>query len=40
MDCKHLASANKFEHVQILNARRRLVSPVLVTPLQLLKMEL
>ena len=38
-NCKHLANANKFEHVQILNARRRLISPALVTPPQLLEME-
>jgi predicted nucleic acid-binding protein len=38
-NCKHLANANKFDHVQILNARRRLVSPALVTPFQLLEIE-
>lgn len=35
--CKHLANANKFEHINTLNARRRLVSPMLVTPQQLLE---
>jgi predicted nucleic acid-binding protein len=38
-NCKHLANANKFEHVQTLNARRRLVSPAIVTPAQLLEVE-
>jgi predicted nucleic acid-binding protein len=38
-NCKHLANANKFEHVQILNARRRLVSPAIITPAQLLEIE-
>ena len=36
-NCKHLANANKFERIQALNARRRLVSPLLVTPAQLLE---
>jgi hypothetical protein len=36
-NCKHLANANKFEHIAVLNARRRLVSPLLVTPQQLLE---
>jgi hypothetical protein len=39
-NCKHLANANKFEHIQVLNARRRLVSPALITPAQLLEIEL
>jgi hypothetical protein len=38
-NCKHLANANKFEHIQVLNARRRLVSPALITPEQLLELE-
>ncbi len=38
-NCKHLANANKFEHIQVLNVRRRLVSPILVTPMQLMEME-
>src|SRR5712692_6226983 len=38
-NCKHLANANKFDHIQVLNARRRLVSPALVTPIQLVEME-
>ncbi len=36
-NCKHLANANKFDHIQVLNARRRLMSPALVTPIQLLE---
>ncbi len=39
-NCKHLANANKFEHIQAVNARRRLVSPLLVTPAQLLEISL
>ena len=38
-NCKHLASANKFEHIHVLHARRRLVSPMIVTPEQLLEFE-
>ncbi len=34
-----LANANKFEHIQVANARRRLVSPLLVTPAQLLEIN-
>ena len=36
-NCKHLANANKFEHIKLLNDRRRLVSPMIVTPEQLLE---
>jgi hypothetical protein len=36
-NCKHLANANKFEHIQILTERRRLLAPLLVTPQQLLE---
>jgi hypothetical protein len=36
-NCKHLANANKFEHIGVLNSRRRLLSPLLVTPQQLLE---
>ena len=35
-NCKHLANANKFEHIRVLTARRRLVAPAIVTPQQLL----
>ena len=38
-NCKHLANANKFEHLHVLHARRRLVSPMIVTPEQLLELE-
>ncbi len=38
-NCKHLANANKFDHIQVLNSRRRLVSPAIVTPVQLLEIE-
>jgi hypothetical protein len=38
-NCKHLANANKFEHIQAVNARRRLVSPILITPAQLLEVN-
>jgi predicted nucleic acid-binding protein len=36
-NCKHLANANKFEHIQVLTARRRFLAPLLVTPEQLLE---
>ena len=36
-NCKHLANANKFEHINVLNSRRRLISPMIVTPQQLLE---
>lgn len=38
-NCKHLANANKFEHIQLLNARFRFVSPSIVTPDQLLELN-
>jgi hypothetical protein len=38
-NCKHLANANRFEHIQLLNSRRRLVSPLIVTPEQLLELN-
>jgi predicted nucleic acid-binding protein len=38
-NCKHLANAHKYDHIQVLNSRRRLVSPAVVTPMQLLEME-
>jgi hypothetical protein len=38
-NCKHLANANKFEHIHILNGRRRLLSPTIVTPEQLLEIN-
>lgn len=36
-NCKHLANANKFEHIAVLNSHRRLIPPLLVTPQQLLE---
>ena len=36
-NCKHLANANKYEHIELLNTRRRMVSPLIVTPAQLLE---
>jgi hypothetical protein len=38
-NCKHLANANKFEHIQILTSRRRLLAPLIITPEQLLEMH-
>ena len=34
-NCKHLANANKFEHMQKINRRLGLLTPTLVTPEQL-----
>lgn len=38
-NCKHLANANKFEHIAVLNSRKRFVSPAIATPQQLLEMN-
>ncbi len=35
-NCRHLANANKFEHIRRINAILGLASPSLVTPLELL----
>ncbi len=35
-NCKHIANANKFEHIRIVNAKLGLFTPALVTPLELL----
>ncbi len=35
-NCKHLANANKFEHIKFINNRLGLYVPVLTTPLQLI----
>lgn len=35
-NCKHIANANKFEHIRIINARLGLFVPALVTPIELL----
>ncbi len=33
--CNHLANANKFEHIRIINTRLGLFVPALVTPMEL-----
>ncbi len=35
-NCKHLANANKFEHIKFINNKLGLYVPVLTTPLQLI----
>ncbi|OGV75292.1 MAG: hypothetical protein A3K19_00420 [Lentisphaerae bacterium RIFOXYB12_FULL_65_16] len=34
-NCRHIANANKFEHIRILNSRLGLFVPALVTPMEL-----
>ena len=34
-NCRHIANANKFEHIRIVNTRLGLFVPALVTPMQL-----
>lgn len=34
-NCRHLANANKFEHIRSINRRLGLLTPELVTPEQL-----
>ena len=34
-NCEHLANANKFDHIRIVNARLGLATPEIVTPLEL-----
>ena len=34
-NCRHIANANKFEHIRIINARLGLFVPSLVTPMEL-----
>ena len=34
-NCQHIANANKFEHIRIINARLGLFVPSLVTPMEL-----
>lgn len=34
-NCKHIANANKFEHIRIINTRLGLFVPALVTPMEL-----
>lgn len=38
-NCKHLANANKFERIRRVNAARRYLTPLIVTPAQLLEPE-
>lgn len=38
-NCTHIANANKFEHIRIINTRLGLFIPALVTPLELCKEE-
>jgi len=35
-NCKHLANANKFQHIKQINTRLGLSAPTLITPLELL----
>lgn len=35
-NCKHIANANKFEHIRIVNTKLGIFTPSLVTPLELL----
>ncbi len=34
-NCRHIANANKFEHIRIINNRLGLFTPALVTPMEL-----
>jgi predicted nucleic acid-binding protein len=36
-NCTHIANANKFEHIRIINTRLGLFVPALVTPMELLE---
>ena len=36
-NCRHIANANKFEHIRIINSRLGLFVPALVTPMELCK---
>jgi len=38
-NCRHLANANKFEHIRHVNAELGLFSPILATPVELLQEE-
>jgi len=38
-NCRHLANANKFEHIRHVNAELGLFSPILTTPFELLEYE-
>ena len=39
-NCRHLANANKFGHIQRVNEQQRLLSPAIITPEQLLGKEI
>ena len=38
-NCRHLANANKFEHIRYINSELGLFTPVMTTPFELLKYE-
>jgi hypothetical protein len=38
-NCKHIANANKFGHIRIINQRLNLFTPALVTPMELCEEE-
>ncbi len=38
-NCKHIANANKFEHIRIINTRLGLFVPALITPMELCEEE-
>jgi len=38
-NCRHLANANKFEHIRHVNAELGLFSPILTTPVELLEYQ-
>ena len=38
-NCKHLANANKYEHIQAIHLRLGLMTPMLITPEQLFREE-
>lgn len=38
-NCKHIANANKFEHIRIINTRLGLFVPTLITPMELCEEE-
>ncbi len=39
-NCTHIANANKFEHIRIINSRLGLFVPMLVTPIELCNEEI
>jgi predicted nucleic acid-binding protein len=39
-NCRHIANANKFEHIRIINTRLGLFVPALVTPIELCTEEM